>query len=297
MRQLFVGRLRVALLAAATLLVLTGCVKLDVDLTVSDNDRVSGTYIIAIQKSLLQLTGQDADGFYEQIASDFDSSDVPEGATVTTEKYDEGDFIGAQIKVDNVPIDQINDVGGGSTGTTGSNDLSLTHEGELYQFRATLDTSSTGDQSPISVPGQVTESAEIRVKVTFPGEVTETNGSKDGTSVTWSPTLGESAVLTATAKDSGGGGSGDGGSNTVLVILAIVAGLAVVVAIVVLLLARGRKEKPPPPQGPAVPATPPPSLSSLAPPTTPVPSPPAAPPVAPAPPAAPAPGQPLPPPG
>src|SRR5215204_1659520 len=136
MRQLFVGRLRVALLAAATLVVLTGCVKLDVDLTVSDNDRVSGTYIGGIQKSLLQLTGQDADAFYDQIVSDFDSADAPEGATVTTEK---------------------NDVGGGTSGsTTGANYFSLTHEGDLYQFRATLDTSSAGDQAPISVPGQVT---------------------------------------------------------------------------------------------------------------------------------------------
>src|SRR5215207_1545743 len=149
MRQLFVGRLRVALLAAATLVVLTGCVKLDVDLTVSDNDRVSGTYIGGIQKSLLQLTGQDADAFYDQIVSDFDSADAPEGATVTTEKYDEGDFVGARIKVENVPIDQINDVGGGTSGsTTGANDFSLTHEGDLYQFRATLDTSSAGDQAP-----------------------------------------------------------------------------------------------------------------------------------------------------
>ena len=56
------------------------------------------------------------------------------------------------------------------------------------------------------MPDTLTANAEIRIKMTFPGEVTETNGTKDGSSVTWEPKLGQTADLTATAKDSGGGG-------------------------------------------------------------------------------------------
>jgi len=72
----------------ATMLLLTGCVKLDVDLTVGDNDTVSGTYVIAVDRSVLQLTGQDADQFYDQLASEFDTSGLPEGASAEIAKYD-----------------------------------------------------------------------------------------------------------------------------------------------------------------------------------------------------------------
>src|SRR3954447_16788982 len=286
-----IWRLRVVLLAAAALLLLTGCVKLDINLTVSGDDTVSGTYVIGIQKSLLQFTGQDADAFYEQITSDFDPSDLPEGAKVTPEKYDDGKFVGAKLVMDNVPIAGLDNVSG-NTSTSGSNEFSLTHEGDLYQFRAALDT-STGDSSSVSVPQQVLDSAEIRIKLTFPGEVTETNGDKDGNTVTWRPKLGEGTTLTATAKDSGGGGGGGGSSHTWLVVVAIIAGLAVVAAIVILLVTRSRREQPPPPPNPPAPQGPPPGLGSLAPPVTPPAPPPAAPPTAPAPPP---PGRPLPPP-
>jgi hypothetical protein len=273
-------RVRLLLLAGATLLLLTGCVKLDVDLTVGSDDKVSGTYVIGIDKSLLQFTGQDGDALYDEITRDFDPTDVPAGATVSTEKYEDDTFVGARIKVENVPISEVNDVGAGAT-DAGSNDFTVTHEGDVYKFHATIDTSS--DQaSSISVPDSVTSSAEIRIKMTFPGEVTETNGNKDGSSVTWQPQLGQPAELTATAKDSGGGGSGGGGSNTWLIVLAIVLGLAVVAALLVFLLTRGRKGTPPPRVEEPVPTGPPPGLGTLAPPT------PAAPP--------PPPGRPLPPP-
>jgi hypothetical protein len=72
-------RLPAVLLAAVTLVLLTGCVKLDVDLTVGTNDKVSGTYIIGIDRSLLQFTGQDADALYQQLSGEFDASSLPEG--------------------------------------------------------------------------------------------------------------------------------------------------------------------------------------------------------------------------
>src|SRR5215211_1011385 len=267
-----IRRLRVVLLAVATLLLLTGCVKLDIDLAVSGDDTVSGTYIIGIQKSLLQFTGQDADAFYQQITSDFDPSDLPEGAEVTPEKYDDGEFVGVKLVMDNVPISGLDDVSG-NTSTSGSNEFSLTHEGDLYQFRATLDT-ATGDMSSVSVPRQVLDSAEIRIKLKYPGEVTETNGNKDGDTVTWEPKLGEGTTLTATAEDSGGADGGGGGSNTWLVIVAIIAGLAVVAAILILLLTRSRREEAPAPPNPPAPPGPPPGLGSLAPPVAAPPAPP-----------------------
>ena len=142
-------RLPAVLLAAVTLVLLTGCVKLDVDLTVGTNDKVSGTYIIGIDRSLLQFTGQDADALYQQLSSQFDASSLPEGASATTEKYDQGDFVGAKITVNDLPIASLSSLNG-STGQSGSDEFSLTHEGDLYQFHATIDTSST--DTSVSVP-------------------------------------------------------------------------------------------------------------------------------------------------
>lgn len=289
------------------MVLLTGCVKLDVDLTVGTNDKVSGTYIIGIDRSLLQFTGQDADALYQQLSGEFDASSLPEGASATTEKYDQGDFVGAKITVNDLPIASLSNLNG-STGQSGSDEFSLTHEGDLYQFHATIDTSST--DTSVSVPETLTANAEIRIKMTFPGEVTETNGTKDGSSVTWEPKLGQTADLSATAKDSGGGGGGGGDSSSWLIVLAIVAGAAIVIVVLVFLLSRGRRGQAPPPPDPA-PAGPPPGLGSLASPGGPVPvpagvrSPPTAPPTftppaasPPAPPAPPpsSPGTPLPPP-
>lgn len=254
-------RLPAVLLAIGALLLLTSCVKLDVDLTVGSNDKVSGTYIVAIDRSLLQFTGQDADSIYQQFSGQFDRANLPEGATAKTEKYDKGDFVGAKITLDDLPIDSLSTLNGDSS-QTASDDFSLTHEGGLFQFHATIDTSDS--DTSVSVPESVTASAEIRIKMTFPGEVTETNGTKDGTSVTWEPKLGQSAVLTATAKDSGGSASSGGGTNGWLIALAIVAGLAVVVVVLIFLLAKLRREEAPPP--PTPPQGPPPGLGSLSPP-------------------------------
>ena len=307
MRMLLGRRVRIIVVAGAALVLLTGCVKLDVDLTVGDNDTVSGTYIVAVDRSVLQLTGQDADQLYNQLASDFDTADLPEGASADIEKYDQDNFVGAEITVKDVPISEINNLGG-TPAADSTSTFTLTHDGDLYHFRAVIDTSSSAaGESPISVPDQVTNSAELRVKMTFPGEVTETNGAKSGTSVTWEPKLGTTADLTATANDSGGssGGGGGGGGNRVLVIIAVIAGLALVAVVLISLLARSRRETaPPPPEPPSGPppglgtlgTPPPPAPSPFAPPTPPTPAPAsaAAPPATlPGPPAA---GRPLPPP-
>lgn len=293
MRPPLARRSRLALLVAATVLFLTGCVKLDVDLTVGEGDTVSGTYILAIDRSVLQLTGQDADQFYNQLSSSLDTAALPEGASADVEKYDQDNFVGAKITVKNIPISELSDLGrtasaDSASASASTSTFTLTHDGDLYHFRAVIDTSSSAlGNSPISIPAQVTSNAELRVKMTFPGEVTETNGSMSGTSVTWEPKLGDTAELTATAKDSGGSTGGGGSSNTLIVIVAVIAGLAVVIVLLVLLLARGRRENAPPPPEPVL--GPPPGLGSLgAPPPSAAPAPPTTP-SAPAPAAAPAP--------
>jgi len=280
--RIFARRLRLVAAAAASILLLTGCVKLDMNLTVSAKDTVSGTYIIAVDKALLQLANQDPDALYQQLTATIGQAPLPKGASIEAKKYDDGKFAGATITIDGVPISQMNKIGGTGTdtGDSSASNFSLTHDGDVFHFSATIDTSSSSQgDTDISIPASAASEAEIRVMMTFPGDVTETNGDKHGTSVTWAPAFGEKAVLTATAKDSGGSSSSGGSSgsstiNTWLIAIAIVAGLAVVIAVLVMLLVRNRRPTPPPASTPTVQAQgPPPPLSSLAPPVPAAPAP------------------------
>jgi hypothetical protein len=175
------------LVAVATAVLLTGCVKLDIHLAVAGDDTVSGTYVVGVQKVLLAATGDDAGSLYQRLA----------GAArpgVQTTKYDDDTFVGAKFIVSAMPIAQVGTLGtaDGSTGTT----FSLTHQNGQFQFSGTVDTTSAAGPSGAAPAG-----SEIRLTITFPGDVVATNGHKDGSSVSWTPSFGRRVVVTATADD------------------------------------------------------------------------------------------------
>ena len=71
---------------------LTGCIKLNVDFNVSSDNEVSGTMVFAFSKQLLQLTGQSA---YQLIGS---SAPIPSNAQgVSAKPYDDGEFAGEEF--------------------------------------------------------------------------------------------------------------------------------------------------------------------------------------------------------
>ena len=244
---------RAALLATVAVATLAGCVKVDMDLKVSSNDKISGTAIVAVDEALLRLTGQSKDEFFSQMSKDFDPKSAPAGASEKLDKYDEGGFVGAKVTFTNVPIDHMGSLGSGSSGSSGgdtsNSSFQLTREGNVFTFHGTLDTSSTAPGSnqtstDISLP-DLSRTAKLRVKLTFPGAIIETNGHKDGNSVTWNPKFGEKTEMTATANATGGGGGGSGAFVWVIVIGVVV--LAVVALVAFLLMRKGRRLPPPPP--------------------------------------------------
>ena len=85
--------------ALALVLVLAGCVRLDVDLKVASDDTVDGTVVIAVDEKALQAAGQDRDTLYATLAANFPSADG-----VTTQKYDKDGFAGIQLTLNDVPI-------------------------------------------------------------------------------------------------------------------------------------------------------------------------------------------------
>ncbi len=273
--------IRLAAVGMLTVL-LTGCIKLNVDFSVSSDNQVSGTIVFAFSKQLLQLTGQSAE---ELIGSSAPiPSDVP---GVSAKPYDDGEFSGQEFTFEGVPLAQFN--------TDDPEGLSIVRQGDTFIVSGVMDLSSPVGASGAagSIPGieDALAGADIRISVTFPGAVTDTNGTVDGTTVTWSPKIGERLELRATA---GATGSGSSSTSSILLIGGIALGVIVLIVVIALVMKGRRKGEPvgdiaadmapmapseapamqaPPSMPPAPPSMPPPAP----PPSTPAPAPPAAP--------------------
>jgi len=217
-----VARLRIAgRIAALGLLavLMSACLKIDMNLEVSSANTVSGTVIFAVQKQILEL----ADGSVDDLLGEAPlPSDAP---GVTVSDYDDDEFAGKQFTFEAVPIEEF-------AGAT-EDELQITREADVFHVSGSFDLSS-GLSGATGVsgfdPSTFLQGAELQIRITFPGEVTDSNGQVDGNTVTWVPVIGEVLELRATASAVEGGG---GSSMTLLLIIgAVVVILAIVIGVV-----------------------------------------------------------------
>jgi hypothetical protein len=170
----------IATLAGLTLL-LAGCLKLDMAITISPDDTVDGEMVFAVNKQLLELTGQNVD---DVLGDTTVPSDV-EGAT--QEPYEDEDFVGTQVTFEDVALSDLSE---GSDPDA----LTIVRSGDTYEVDGVMDLSTDdADLQGNPFEDQITQAfdtAELRIAITFPGEVLETNGQVDGTTVTWEPVFG-----------------------------------------------------------------------------------------------------------
>ncbi|HEX5936555.1 MAG TPA: hypothetical protein VFZ75_02520 [Actinomycetota bacterium] len=224
---------------AALALLLAGCFRVDMDVEVSPEDTVSGTAVIAVDESLVELSGQSAD----EIFSDVDSSDLPEGASF--DDYSEDGFVGQQITFEDVPLEEFTSSDTLSGSGLGE-ELSIVREGDEFVVTGALDMS--GEQfTGTDIPQQFLENFEFTISITFPGEVTQSTGEVDGNTVTWEPKVGENTPIEARA-------SAIPSASSPWLIIALVALGAFLLGAVVFLLTRRRAAVPAGPvDGDAVP--------------------------------------------
>lgn len=217
----------VALGALAFLL--SGCLKLTMDLEVAAEDTVSGAVVFGIDRDILDLTGQNLDGVLGE-----ESLVPPDVEGVSVAPYEDDEFAGQEITLDEVRLEEFNqDTGGG-----GADSLTIARDGDTFVVDGALDL-STEDAATEGIPfdpSQFFESADIRITMTFPGDVQSSNGEIDGNTATWTPKVGERTEIRAVASAVGGGGSSP--------LLWIVLGVIVVAAIVVAMLVSRRRAAP-----------------------------------------------------
>jgi hypothetical protein len=239
-------------------LLLAGCLKLDMDITLSPDDTVDGEVVFAVNKEMLELTGQNID----DMLGDTAVPDDVEGAT--SEPYEDERFAGTRVVFEDVALEDMQE-------RSDPDSLSIERVGDTYEVNGVLDLGmEDADLEGNPFEEQITEAfdtAELRIAITFPGEVLETNGRVQGTTVTWRPVFGERTEITAVASavpDSAGGDDGSegteaagstessGGDALRYAILGLIV-LAVAVGVYVIVRRRGPSEAPRVPPPPAEP--------------------------------------------
>ena len=167
---------------------LSSCIKLNMDLTVSTDNTVSGSVIVAIDKQLLVLTGQPADQIFSG------DTIAPAGTQgVTTQDYEDDSFIGQEITFENAPIAALSE-------SEDADVLKIVRAGHVFTVTGALDmTNDVGSDATNGAVEDALATADVRISITFPGPVTSSNGEIDGNSVSWSPKVGERTELRAQA--------------------------------------------------------------------------------------------------
>jgi len=172
-------------------------------LTLNDDDTFDGSVVMAFSDELAASLDMDPQEMWDQMGSEMES-DLPEGAT--QEPYAEDGYTGTRITYADQPIAQLD--------TGAADSLSVVREGDEYVVSGTMDMTGeefdpeTGDATSDELTRQMMESLDIRISITFPGEVTETNGAVDGSTVTWTPVVGELNEISARGSAVAGGAGG-----------------------------------------------------------------------------------------
>lgn len=209
-------------LALLPLLLVSGCVRLTMGVTIVSDDDVAVSMHVAIEKASIEnLTGQPAGA--QAVCQQM--TDLPPG--VRTEGYDRDGFIGCRIE-GRGPIAQMNGPG-----------LTVRREGGEYIF-VLQTTDRFGDPEAGQAPTAAFD--QMSVSATFPGPVTEHNGTStvNGNTVTWT----DPEDLFAADGLQARGRAGSGVRRWLPWLIAAVIALALIATGLVLLL-RGRRERAP----------------------------------------------------
>ena len=218
-------RFRRVLGCAALAVLLAGCFKVNMDLDVTADNTVSGTAVVAVEESLLELSGQNVD----QLLADMDLSDLPPGSEA--EPYEEDGFVGRQITFEEVALDEF--TGNGTlSGTASGEELNIVREGDEFHVTGGFDMSGQ-EFTGTEIPQQFLDNFEFRISIPFPGPVSSASGDIDGNTVTWEPRVGRNTEIQAVAS------AIPSSSSPLLMIVLVAAGAILLGAIVYFLTHRG----------------------------------------------------------
>ncbi|KOX22425.1 hypothetical protein ADK67_24225 [Saccharothrix sp. NRRL B-16348] len=191
------------------LFALTGCVRLHAAMALSTDDRVSGEITAATPP-----TKENDPGPQLKVPNELASR-------VTTKPYLVDDYVGTQLSFNGLSFDEVHALSLATSASSSRYQLTFRRSGDLVTLSGSVDLTQ--------VPP---ERADIQVKISFPGEIVDTNGrEEDNATIAWSPKPGQASMLNATVRYAG--------ANSVSYMgwTLLVAGLTGGAALIVLILA------------------------------------------------------------
>ena len=151
-------------IGAALVLALSGCLKIDLDVAVSNDDTVSGTYVYALFDDTGSLDG-----------STIEALETDE--YVSAEDFNDGTYTGKQYTITDQPLDLFF-----ATNTTQAV-LSISRDGDDLVVSGQLDlTDSDSDAAAVE---ERRSQADVRVRITLPGDIYQSDGNISGNTITW----------------------------------------------------------------------------------------------------------------
>ena len=207
--------LRRTALTLAAAVALSGCVKMDVDLKLGKDEKVSGNMVVAFSSEMLAMMGQTEKQFLAEMNKD--NGDIPKGASSSVYKKD--GWLGTEIKFTGLPAKEFANVAkgagaaaSGSTGGASPEDLTLVKVGGKWRLSGVMDMSSgtgtggdakSGGMDPTAMMSMFKKKPELRVKMSFTKKPSrcgkDTTAKISGNSAEWTPKMGQKVVMCAEA--------------------------------------------------------------------------------------------------
>ncbi|WP_067565044.1 LppM family (lipo)protein [Nocardia acidivorans] len=211
-------RITAALLFAALAVMLTGCLRVQVSMGVSSNDRVSGRIVAAA------VPQNDKDKGPQLKAPDALSGKV------RVDSYTQDGYVGSQVYFDDLTFGEVQQLGSLSDQTQGMFTLQFNRVGDLVTLTGRVDLKSLPPHG-----------SDVQFTVAFPARVATTNGTREGDSVvTWKLPAGDVSTLRAEV------GYSDPNTRSFAGWAGIVGGITLAVAVVVAVLAYMTRNPDPP---------------------------------------------------
>ncbi|WP_062205597.1 LppM family (lipo)protein [Demequina salsinemoris] len=209
-------------------LALTGCIKVDFELVLQPDDTVDGSITYAIAQGSGELMSDDETTYTDEDLLDslFGDIDASEYANGVLSDFTDDDWVGKTITFEGEELS-------GFSLDEDTEGVTITREGDEFVISGPYSTSEEDMTEGM-------DGAEMSMTVTFPGEITETNGtlSEDKHTVTWD-LLDPPESLEAR----GGATEGSDFPMWIVYVAAGVVALAAIVVVVVVLVSRKGKKK------------------------------------------------------
>lgn len=197
-----------AVLAVLALVALTGCTRVQVGLAVQPDDTVDGTIVIA-------TPGGAPGGSGPPVTVPPDLADQ-----VEVTPYDQDGFVGSSATFSDLNFGEVSELAALGGSAAGRADLQLRRLGDR------LSVQGRADLTTMPVDG-----ADVRLAISFPGEVVETDGEAESGTVTWTFPPGEVSQLNASVAASDPNAPSVVGWTLLLTgLVALAAGAAVLLA-------------------------------------------------------------------